>query len=74
MVQENRKNSGFDVSDRIEVAYASGNATVREALAGNREYISEQILAVSFEEKPSVDGGTTEEIGEGTVTFLLKKV
>ncbi len=73
MIQENRKNSGFDVSDRIDVAYASGNATVREALAENREYISEQVLAVSFEEKPSVDGGTTEEIGEGTVTFLLKK-
>ena len=74
VVQAMRKDSGFDVSDRIEVAYISADPVVLEALKENRDYISEQVLAVSFEEKDiSGDDAKTEEVGDSKVTFAVKK-
>lgn len=73
VVQETRKNSGFDVSDRIEVVYTSKDAAVLEALKENKDYISEQVLAVSFCEASNVENAHTEEVGDSTVTFALKK-
>ena len=72
VVQQKRKDSGFDVSDRITVAYTSADNTVLEALKENKNYISEQVLAVSFEEKADI-AGDTEEIGDATVTFKIEK-
>lgn len=72
VVQQKRKDSGFDVSDRIKVAYASSDPTVLEALKENKDYISEQVLAVAFEEQNDVDGDT-EEIGNAAATFKIEK-
>ncbi len=73
IIQQKRKDSGFDVSDRIKVAYASADRTVLEALKENKDYISEQVLAVAFEERADV-AGDTEEVGEATVCFKIEKV
>lgn len=73
VIQQKRKDSGFDVSDRITVAYTSDNQTVLEALKENKAYISEQVLAVEFEEKAGV-AGDTEEAGAASVTFKIEKV
>ncbi|MBO4520804.1 MAG: isoleucine--tRNA ligase [Alphaproteobacteria bacterium] len=72
VIQQKRKDSGFDVSDRIKVVYASGNQTVLDALAENKGYISEQVLAVSFEKQADV-AGDTEDIGDAKVTFKIEK-
>ena len=72
VIQQKRKDSGFDVSDRIKVAYASENQTVLDALKENKAYISEQVLAVSFEKQADV-AGDTEDIGDATVTFRIEK-
>lgn len=75
VVQAMRKESGFDVSDRIEVAYTSADPVVSEALKEHGDYISEQVLAVAFEEKAELaDDAKTEEVGDSKVTFTVKKV
>lgn len=73
LVQQKRKDSGFDVSDRIVVEYASESSVVLEALKENKDYICEQVLAVSFDERSNVDG-SAEEVGEATVSFKIEKV
>ena len=72
VIQQKRKDSGFDVSDRITVAYTSADKTVLEALTENKDYISEQVLAVSFEKHSDI-AGDTEDIGDATVTFKIEK-
>ena len=72
VIQQKRKDSGFDVSDRIKVAYTSADQTVLEALKENKDYISEQVLAVAFNELSKVDG-SAEEVGEAFVTFKIAK-
>ena len=71
-IQQKRKDSGFDVSDRIEVRYDSDDATVSAALKENKAYISEQVLAVVFDEQKGLTGDT-EEVGDAKVVFVLKK-
>lgn len=72
IIQQKRKDSGFDVSDRIKVAYTSADRTVLDALKENKDYISEQVLAVAFEERADV-AGSAEEVGEAAVTFKIEK-
>ena len=72
IIQQKRKDSGFDVSDRIKVAYTSADRTVLDALKENKDYISEQVLAVAFEERADV-AGFAEEVGEAEVTFKIEK-
>lgn len=73
VIQSQRKEKDFDVSDRIEIAYFSDSQDILEALKENREYICEQVLAVSFEQKENVTEGITEEVGNGKVIFSLTK-
>ena len=72
VIQQKRKDSGFDVSDRITVAYASGDETVLAALRENKAYISEQVLATAFDEQKGLTGDT-EEVGDAAVTFKIAK-
>jgi isoleucyl-tRNA synthetase len=46
-IQEERKQSGFDISDRIHVKW-SGPSNVAQALIANQELIGEEVLALSF--------------------------
>ncbi len=71
-IQQKRKDSGFDVSDRIEVRYDSDSSIIPEALKEHADYISEQVLAVKFAEQKGLTGDT-EEVGDGRITFAIKK-
>ena len=42
-----RKDSGFDVTDNINV-YVSGNEKIVGVVLGNKDEISEDVLAVDF--------------------------
>jgi len=46
-IQEERKQSGFDISDRIHVSW-SGPANIVQALERNQALIGEEVLALSF--------------------------
>ena len=62
-IQEQRKNSGFDISDRIHVRWNSG-ADVAAAIARYAEQISDEVLALSITQDENLDG-TENEIGLG---------
>ena len=57
-IQNLRKESGFDVTDRINtVIYATGAAfeTIQAALAEHKEYVAAQTLSISLELKDATD-------------------
>lgn len=72
VIQQKRKDSGFDVSDRIGVAYASDSDVVLQALSEYAAYVKEQVLAVSFAQTENMTGDT-EEVGDAKVTFKIEK-
>jgi isoleucyl-tRNA synthetase len=47
VVQEARKSSGFEVSDRIELTWAATDPTVTSAIAQHTPVIAEEVLATS---------------------------
>jgi len=71
-VQQLRKDKGLDVSDRISLTWASESAIVKDSFKEHAAYISEQVLATSFTEGSSTD--KTEELGDGQVSFSIRKV
>ena len=71
MVQQLRKDKGFDVSDRITLTWISESALVKEAFKEHAAYIAEQVLAISFAEGDGSD--KTEELGDGQVSFAIQK-
>ena len=58
-IQEERKNSGFDISDRINVAWRA-QKEVAAAIASAIPTISEEVLALSFTEDASLEMGDSE--------------
>ena len=48
LVQTLRKDKDFNISDRIELNYATADSELAQALEENKDYISEQVLAVKF--------------------------
>jgi isoleucyl-tRNA synthetase len=58
LIQEARKNSGLEVSDRISLRWRSADEQTRAALAAHQPSISEEVLAVAFAEsgQPLGDG------------------
>lgn len=77
MVQQARKESNFDVSDRIGVTYLASTALIHEALNDHRTYIMDQVLASKMDEMSDVKGQEfvrTEELGDGSITFSVEKL
>ncbi|MCQ2913768.1 MAG: isoleucine--tRNA ligase [Alphaproteobacteria bacterium] len=70
-VQQNRKDSGFDVSDRILIKYNSDSELVLQALSEHKDYICEQVLATSFEK--ATNNGVCEDVGDAKITFEITK-
>jgi isoleucyl-tRNA synthetase len=68
-IQEQRKNSGFDISDRIQVSWNAG-AEVATAITSYQTQISEEVLALSMVRDESLKA-TNSEIG---LALLLTKV
>ncbi|MFM8502752.1 MAG: DUF5915 domain-containing protein, partial [Actinomycetota bacterium] len=64
-IQDQRKDSGFDVSDRISVKWNAKGEVVK-ALSDAKAHISEEVLAVSFDIDPSMS------LGEDELGLVLK--
>ena len=58
-IQEERKNSGFDISDRIHVRFSAAPDT-SAAINGALNQIAEEVLALSIEEDRSISYGDNE--------------
>jgi len=67
-IQDARKASGFDVSDRIHVKWNSDDES-SAAIESGKSWISEEVLALSFE-RDSALKPSDEELG---LTLQLKK-
>ena len=78
-IQTLRKDSGFEITDRIDtVIYADGAAAeeIRAALAEHAEYVSAQTLSRSLELKALADApqeAAEVEWGEGTIRITVKR-
>jgi len=56
MIQEARKTSGLDVSDRIELWWSSTNDELAAALREHARLVSGEVLATSYDEgHPTAD-------------------
>ncbi len=78
-IQNLRKETGFDVTDRIEVAiYADGQngEEIRSALAMFGEYVAQQTLAKKVEVSPlpAAEGAAEIEWGEENIWIQVKKL
>ena len=62
MIQEARKNSGFEVSDRINLKYHTTDDQVKASILANLEVIKSEVLALEFvEAKGSAEPTTVDE-------------
>ncbi|MFM9985816.1 MAG: DUF5915 domain-containing protein, partial [Flavobacteriales bacterium] len=68
-IQNLRKESGFEVTDKISVKILR-NDFYNVAIQANSEYIRAQILAGEIEMADSIDNGFTVEIEEGVTTQI----
>jgi isoleucyl-tRNA synthetase len=72
-VQNIRKDSGFELTDRIDVK-VSENAALQASLIEYKDYICAEILADSLEFVAHTEGGTQIEVNDATLTVnVLKK-
>lgn len=71
LVQTLRKDKDFNVSDRIVLSYQTSDAELARALTENKDYISEQVLAVAVND--TLSNGEKAEI-EGVVIEYDAKV
>ncbi|RRD77410.1 isoleucine--tRNA ligase [Alloprevotella sp. OH1205_COT-284] len=72
-VQSYRKESGFDITDRIDIVMQS-NEAVEKAVAGYRELICSQVLAQSFTCASHVDSATIFDFDGEQVKVIIEKV
>ena len=75
MVQNLRKESGFDVSDRITIEYAPTTELISDALELHKNYIMEQVLALDMTQRDVLqETMSSDDIGDGQISLNLKKV
>ncbi|MBU1822486.1 MAG: class I tRNA ligase family protein, partial [Bacteroidetes bacterium] len=68
-IQNLRKDSGFDVTDKIMIRLQNDDATLTEAVSSQRDYICQEVQAVGLDLVSDLNGTATEiEMDE----FLLK--
>ncbi len=68
-IQNLRKDSGFDVTDKIRITLQNDDATLTEAVSSQRDYICQEVQAVGLDLVADLNGTATEiEMDE----FLLK--
>ena len=69
-LQNLRKTSGFDITDRIEVEYTC-DSEVKDAISEYKDYIMDEVLALVFDEKDNT--GEELKINEYTMKVSIKK-
>ena len=70
-LQAARKAAGFDVVDRVRVAWDTEDEELAAAVRVHSEEIAAEVLAVSFAEERGFEGGDKVEVGEGLLRFSL---
>ncbi len=73
LVQDARKSSGLDISDRIDLWWSATDETTAQAMVEHAETISGEVLAVSFTEGPGAADAhevVSEEFG---ITLRLRR-
>lgn len=71
-IQKIRKESGFDVTDRIEVKVAANNG-ISQSLAKFNDYICAEILADKLELTSLIDEGTEIEVNDNPLKVIVSK-
>jgi isoleucyl-tRNA synthetase len=71
-IQKIRKESGFDVTDRIEVKVAANNG-ISQSLAKFNDYICAEILADKLELTTQIDDGTEIEVNDNPLKVIVLK-
>lgn len=71
-IQKIRKDSGFDVTDRIEVKVAANNG-IQQSLAKFNDYICAEILADKLELAPDINDGTEIEVNDNVLKVIVSK-
>jgi isoleucyl-tRNA synthetase len=73
LVQEARKNAGFEVSDRVELVWQAGGQTA-EALRENAELVAGEVLATSMREAdPETPAGSVVREPDLDLAFVVTK-
>jgi isoleucyl-tRNA synthetase len=71
-IQKIRKDSGFELTDRIEVVVAAANG-MEESLAKFKDYICAEILADKLEFRPEIEGGMEIEVNDRVLKAIVSK-
>ena len=71
-IQKIRKDSGFDVTDRIDVKVSANNG-IKESLAKFNNYICAEILADKLELASDINGGTEIEVNDSPLKVIVLK-
>ncbi|HEY6083146.1 MAG TPA: DUF5915 domain-containing protein, partial [Chitinophagaceae bacterium] len=71
-IQKIRKDSGFELTDRIEVKLAAGEG-LKSAIINYNDYICTEILADSLELVPQLRDGTEVEVNDTKLNVLVNK-
>ncbi|MBI5856412.1 MAG: isoleucine--tRNA ligase [Sphingobacteriales bacterium] len=71
-IQKIRKDSGFELTDRIEVKASAINA-LKDSLARFKDYICAEILADKLEFMPEIQDGTEIEINDVSLNVIVSK-
>jgi isoleucyl-tRNA synthetase len=71
-IQKMRKDSGFDLTDRIEVQVTAGNG-MKESLTQFKDYICAEILADKLEIVAEISGGTEIEVNDVSLKAIVSK-
>jgi len=71
-IQKIRKDSGFDVTDRIDVKVSDNNG-IKDSLAKFNNYICAEILADKLELASDIDDGTEIEINDNILKVIVLK-
>ena len=70
-VQNLRKTSGFDISDRIDMIY-NGQKEIVDAIDEYRDYIMDEVLALTLEQSDKAE--TEFKINDYSMTVSIKQV
>ena len=71
-IQKIRKDSGFDVTDRIDVIVSANNG-INASLTKYNNYICAEILADKLELSSEIDGGTEIEVNDNHLKVIVLK-
>ena len=72
-MQEARKSTGFDVSDRIELWWAATSDELAQALREHGDLIADEVLATTYLQGAGPDGTPSQVSPELGLTYWLRR-